>query len=349
MENSIRQVVLQSIVQKSKYYADSYFWFYDYNQGYVYNYYNKGQKLDARFILEQDRRDSSSEVLRKYLQNNEISKNHKIHNFIKYNFLVSIKSYTLSTKLSNLEYKYNSKLSASIAIVFLIALFLILASTVFTKFINSIFYRFNKRLETRNKMYKKWKDRYELAIIASNDGLWDIDLQSKNIFFSKKWLEMFGYKKGEIRNLDDWLNIIHQEDRPIVENRLKTHLEDKTEHFISEYRIKNKKNKYKWVLVRGKAFRDKNKKAKRMLMMSMDIERRKRLSKELQYVDLLVEYGRIVIFKWKNDETLTPEYVSKSISSFGYGTKDFENKKRSFLEFVHEEDSKELQRELKKL
>ncbi|AXH13429.1 PAS domain-containing protein [Halarcobacter bivalviorum] len=348
MEDSIRRVILDSIVQKSKYYSDSYFWFYDYNQGYVYNYYNKGQKLNAKYILEQDRLDSSSEILRKYMTQHEISKSHKTYNFTKYNFLVSIKSYTLPSKLSNLEYKYNSKLSVSIAIVILIALFLILASTVFTKFINSIFYRYNKRLETKNNMYKKWKDRYELAIIASNDGLWDIDLDTKNIFFSRKWLDMFGYQKGEIRNLQEWLNLIHQEDRPIVENRLRTHLEGKTEHFISEYRIKNKWNEYKWILVRGKAFRDKEKRPKRMLMMSMDIERRKRLSKELQYVDLLVEYGRIVIFKWKNDETLTPEYVSKSISSFGYATKDFENKRESFLNFVHKDDSKELQEDLGK-
>ncbi len=348
MEDSIRRVILDSIVQKSKYYSDSYFWFYDYNQGYVYNYYNKGQKLNAKYILEQDRLDSSSEILRKYMTQHEISKSHKTYNFTKYNFLVSIKSYTLPSKLSNLEYKYNSKLSVSIAIVILIALFLILASTVFTKFINSIFYRYNKRLETKNNMYKKWKDRYELAIIASNDGLWDIDLDTKNIFFSRKWLDMFGYQKGEIKNLQEWLNLIHQEDRPIVENRLRTHLEGKTEHFISEYRIKNKWNEYKWILVRGKAFRDKEKRPKRMLMMSMDIERRKRLSKELQYVDLLVEYGRIVIFKWKNDETLTPEYVSKSISSFGYATKDFENKRESFLNFVHKDDAKELQEDLGK-
>ena len=348
MEDSIRKVILNSIVQKSKYYNDSYFWFYDYNKGYVYNYYNKGQKLNAKYILEQDRLDSSSQILQKYISSHEINKSHSIYNFTKHNFLVSLKSYTLPSKLANLEYRYNSKLSISIAIIILVALFLILASTVFTKFINSIFYRYNKRLETRNKMYKKWKDRYELAIIASNDGLWDIDLTTNNIFFSGKWLDMFGYEKGEIKNLQEWLNIIHREDRPIVENRLQTHLQGKSEHFISEYRIKNKWNEYKWILVRGKAFKDKEEKPKRMLMMSMDIERRKRLSKELQYVDLLVEYGRIVIFKWKNDETLTPEYVSKSISSFGYDTKDFENRKDSFLDFVHEEDSEELQVEIKK-
>ncbi len=344
MENLTRLTIIDSIYEKSKYFDDMYFWFYDYDLGYVYNYYNRGQKLDAKYILEKDRLNSSNEILRKY--NNQESNMSEIYKFAKYNFLVSIKSNNPSFKIDKLKAKYDSKLRISISIVILVTLFFILASIVFSRFINTIFYRYNKRIETRNKMYKKWKDRYELAIIASNDGLWDINLNTKEIYFSKKWLDMFGYEKGDIKNIEEWLNKIHQEDRPIVENRLKTHLDGKTEHFVSEYRIRNKKNEYKWVLVRGKAFDDEKVNQKRMLMMSMDIERRKRLLEELQYVDLLVEYGRIVIFKWKNDKYLSPEYVSKSISSFGYNSEYFESEKESFLNFVHKDDSLELQNEL---
>ncbi len=66
MKDSIRNVILTSIVQKSKYYNNSYFWFYDYDSGYVFNYYNKGQRVDAKYILEKDRLNSSNKILRKY-------------------------------------------------------------------------------------------------------------------------------------------------------------------------------------------------------------------------------------------------------------------------------------------
>ncbi len=118
--------------------------------------------------------------------------------------------------MSTLERDYNSKLIMSITIIVLVALFLIIISTLFTKFINKIFHRYNKRLETRNIMYKKWKERYELAIIASNDGLWDIDLKTKHIYFSKKWLEMFNYENGDINTLDEWMNLIYEDDKTIV-------------------------------------------------------------------------------------------------------------------------------------
>lgn len=325
MKDSTRNAILNSIVQKSKYYKDSYFWFYDYNLGYVYNYYNKGQKIDAKFILEKDRLNSSNEILKKYQNSDVQNSSESIYNFSKYNFLVSIKSFTLPQKVSELKYDYNSKLSIAVSLVVLIAMFLVVASTLFSKFINKIFHRYNKRLETRNIMYKKWKERYELAIIASNDGLWDIDLKTNHIYFSKKWLEMLGYKDGDINNLDEWFELIHYEDRENVRKKFNEHISGESDNFVCEYRIKNKKNRYKWILVRGKAFEDHV--HKRMLMMSMDIEQRKKLINELKYVDLLVEYGRIVIFKWKNDEKMSIDYISKSINSYGYDAKDFEKKK----------------------
>lgn len=340
MKESTRKVIQSSIVQKSKYYNNSYFWFYDYSSGYVFNYYNKGQKMEAKYILEKDVLNSSNVILKKYSKNKEEPINVDIYNFRKYNFLVSIKSNFLPQKVSQIKFDYNSKLSIAIAVIGLISLFLVVASSLFAKFINKIFHRYNKRLETRNIMYKKWKERYELAIIASNDGLWDIDLKTKHIYFSKKWLDMFGYEDGDINNLDEWFALIHKDDVSIVKQKFETHLRKESEHFICEYRIKDKTNKYKWIFVRGKAFDDKH--HKRMLMMSMDIEQRKKLTKELQYVDLLVEYGRIVIFKWKNDEDLTVEYLSKSISSYGYIVEDFESKRVKYFDFIYEEDVKEL-------
>lgn len=348
MKDSIRSALLNSIVQKSKYYNESYFWFYDYDVGYVYNYYNKGQKLDAKYILEKDRLNSSNEILKKYNKKDDFKKFSDIYNFKKYNFLVSVKSHALASKVSALEYEHNSRLSVAIVIVMLVALFLIIASILFTKFINKIFHRYNTRLETKNTLYKKWKERYELAIIASNDGLWDIDLKTKQIYFSKKWLDMFGYKNGDVNTLDEWLNLIHIEDREIVEKNLNEHFNGKSEHYIAEYRIKDKLNKYKWILVRGKAFEDKERKTKRMLMMSMDIEQRKKLTKELKYVDLLVEYGRIVIFKWKNDDQFSVEYTSKSINSYGYDVEDFENESIKYSDFIHEDDLSEFKSKIQK-
>ncbi len=67
--------------------------------------------------------------------------------FTKYNFLISIKSFNLPTKVSQLKFEYNSKLILSILIVCLVSLILIIASILFTRFITKIFHIYNKRLE----------------------------------------------------------------------------------------------------------------------------------------------------------------------------------------------------------
>jgi len=99
-------------------------------------------------------------------------------------------------------------------------------------------------------------------------------------------------------------------------------------------------------LVRGRVFKDDEGKPQRMLMMSMDIEERKQLTKELQDVELLVEYGRIVIFKWKNNKTLDVVHVSKSINSYGYTAEDFEAKRIQYLDFIHRADAPNLTLEI---
>ncbi|MGB1227758.1 MAG: hypothetical protein ACPG9K_07680, partial [Poseidonibacter sp.] len=66
--------------------------------------------------------------------------------------------------------------------------------------------------------------------------------------------------------------------------------------FMCEYRLKTKNEGFKWILARGRLFKDKDTGHKRMLMMSMDIDDRMNLTKELRDVELLTEFGRIVIF-----------------------------------------------------
>ncbi len=124
-------------------------------------------------------------------------------------------------------------------------------------------------------------------------------------------------------------------------------LEGKREHLICEYRLKTKNSGYKWILARGKIFvSNDDTKYKRMLMMSMDIDKNKRLSKELLNVELLVEDGRIIIFKWRNDQDLSVEFVSNSIKSYGYFKGSFEIGKLSYMDIVYEEDRAALKNEI---
>ena len=169
-----------------------------------------------------------------------------------------------------------------------------------------------------------------------------MDLRTKKIFFSNKWLDMFGYKRNDVQNFDEWLSLVHEDDKQKVLNEYEKHINKQSEHFICEYRLKDKRDNYKWILVRGKEFN-----SNRMLMMSMNIDERMKLTKELRNVELLTEFGRIVIFRWGNDKDLSVKFVSKSINTYGYDEDDF-NKNMKFFDFVYKDDVNQLNVVIKK-
>ncbi len=325
-----KKVILDTIVAKSKNINNAYFCFFDKNKQTVFNYYGKAEEIKV-------------ENIRKFKSTKEKSLS---YTFSKYQYEIFVKETFLEDEVRKIKGDYEYRIIMSLLTIVFIALLLITTSNIFARFINTIFNRYNKRIETKNLLFKKWKERYELAIIASNDGLWDINLETNEIFFSNKWLDMFGYKRDDIQNFDQWLELIHKDDKQIVLEKYESHLKSKTGHFTCEYRLKAKSNEYKWILVRGKAFKRDN--SNRMLMMSMDIDSRMNLTKELRNVETLTEFGQIVIFRWLNDEKLSVKFVSKSINRYGYKASDFIEGNLEYFDLVYKDDINDLKAVIQK-
>ena len=321
-----KEVIYDSIYSKSKTLNNSHFYFYDLNEKKILNYYMNNEVKDV------------SEI-KNFLED---SKNDLSYTFPKYQFKIFIKDGPFNKEKRDIEEQYQTKMVMSFLVVVFIALLLITSANIFGRFINTIFNRYNRRLEQKNLLFKKWKERYELAIIASNDGLWDMDLKSRKIFFSNKWLDMFGYTRNDIQDFEQWINLIHNEDKEKVLNEYEKHINKQSEHFVCEYRLKAKDGNYKWILERGKEFN-----SNRMLMMAMNIDERMKLTKELRDVELLTKFGRIVIFRWENDENMSVKFVSQSIKAYGYDVKDFE-KNIKFFDFIYKDDVNQLITVIKK-
>ncbi|HSG41432.1 MAG TPA: PAS domain-containing protein, partial [Thermoanaerobaculia bacterium] len=57
--------------------------------------------------------------------------------------------------------------------------------------------------------------RYILAAQGANDGLWDWDLESNEIYLSPRWKEMLGYGASDLSNSPhEWFERVHPEDLP---------------------------------------------------------------------------------------------------------------------------------------
>ena len=337
-----KNIIMSAIKKKGK----DYIWFYDMIDKEVYNFFGHKKLYKISKINTTALNDAKFKILDYYKKYEKENKNFKNRVFLmdKFKFTIAIeynKKDAFAQKkeaVAEIKSYYRSMLYKIVITVLFIMLLLIISSVLFARFVKDVFARYNRRLTLRKESLQHWKKRFELAIIASNDGMWDIDFIKNSIYFSKKWLEISGYDRNDIKTFGDWFNLIHKDDKNTVQMQFDEIFDGKREHLVCEYRLKTKHNGYKWILARGKIFVNEEKEYKRMLMMSMDIDKNKKLSKELLNVELLVEDGRIIIFKWRNDKNLSIEFVSNSIKNYGYFKGSFEIGKMDFMDIVYKED-----------
>jgi len=126
------------------------------------------------------------------------------------------------------------------------------------------------------------EERYALAVRGSNDGVWDWDLLTGDVYFSPRWKEILGYSDTELANsLDSWFTQIHPDDIPGFEQALQAHLSGSCDQFVHEYRIRHKAGEYVWVLSRGLAVRDAEGSVLRMAGSLTDVSVRKNAEEKL--------------------------------------------------------------------
>jgi diguanylate cyclase (GGDEF)-like protein/PAS domain S-box-containing protein len=128
------------------------------------------------------------------------------------------------------------------------------------------------------------EERYMLAIQGANDGIWDWNLQTDQVYYSPRWKYMLGYEETEIGDQpDEWLQRVHPEDVENVLVALSAHIKGVSAHFESEHRVRRKDGSYIWTKVRGLAVRDDQGVAYRMAGSQSDITLQKSTEAQLQF------------------------------------------------------------------
>jgi diguanylate cyclase (GGDEF)-like protein/PAS domain S-box-containing protein len=128
------------------------------------------------------------------------------------------------------------------------------------------------------------EERYALAVRAANDGIWDWNLKTNEIYFSIRWKEMLGYRENEIgTDPNEWFNLIHPNYQKEVQANLVSHLKGATPHFKCEYKIQHSNGTYLWALSRGLVVRDANDSPYRMAGSQSDITARKMAEERLAH------------------------------------------------------------------
>ena len=103
---------------------------------------------------------------------------------------------------------------------------------------------------------KRSEERLALAAEGANDGLWEWDLRSKEVYFSGRWRAMIGLPAhAGIGRPEEWMDRVHADDIAPVKEALEAHLSGQTDHFQHEHRIRHEDGTYRRFLCRGVAVR----------------------------------------------------------------------------------------------
>ena len=123
---------------------------------------------------------------------------------------------------------------------------------------------------------KHSEERYALAARATHDGLWDWDLVTDRIDYSERWKHMLGLEGSDIGHLPgEWLSRVHVDDLAGVQQALAEHLENGSEAFECEYRMRLPDGCYRWMAARGMAMCNPDGEPIRMAGSQSDISARK--------------------------------------------------------------------------
>ena len=123
--------------------------------------------------------------------------------------------------------------------------------------------------------------RYELAVRGTDDGIWDWNLATDEVYYSPRWLAIVGYDENELpQHASTRTDLVHPADRERLQLAVDLHLAHRTPLDI-DVRLRHKDGHYVWVNSRGQAAWDESGKPLRMAGSIRDITTRKAAEERL--------------------------------------------------------------------
>ena len=197
-------------------------------------------------------------------------------------------------------------------------------------------------------------DRLDLVLKASNEGVWDWDVENGEIYYSNRVLMFLGYGRIGAPNIfTDPEPYIHPEDVEVFRKKIDRVLSRNGRFIAAEPRIKSQEGGWKWFRVRGVPVRDKEGQLLRIVGSLIDISKRKfaeiQLAEERGLIDLLLDSVPVNVY-FKDVESRFVRANLATAQRMGAGTVDqlIGKTDHDFFEAEHADSSRSMELELMK-
>ncbi|MBE8968550.1 PAS domain S-box protein [Nostocales cyanobacterium LEGE 12452] len=128
------------------------------------------------------------------------------------------------------------------------------------------------------------EERLRLALTASNQGLYDLDLKTEERIVNPEYALMLGYNPATFHEtISEWIARLHPDDRESVVATYRAYIAGEIPSYQAEYRQRTQDGQWKWTLSVGKIVAwDESGQPMRMLGIHVDINDRKQAEEALQ-------------------------------------------------------------------
>ena len=135
--------------------------------------------------------------------------------------------------------------------------------------------------ENAEQALKLSQERFNLAVTGSNDGLWDWNIASGEMYYSPRFEDLLGFAESEMgQSIDMLMSRVHPDDKAAIDEAFSNHLKLGAP-FDVEMRLLTKSEDYRWFRSRGQSVRSPTGKAVRMAGAITDMTDRRQAAADL--------------------------------------------------------------------
>lgn len=181
------------------------------------------------------------------------------------------------------------------------------------------------------------EERLQLALQASEQGLWDWNTAADETFYSKEYYEMLGFENNAfVANYESWAERLHPDDIDTALAVWEDFINTNKDFYTSEFRMRKKDGSYLWVCSQGKViYKDKNSIPIRVIGIIKNIN-----TKKIAELNTLVQTQKLIDYAFFNShqlraplssilgltELLKHEYSAEIVSSLEKVSKQLDEK-----------------------
>ena len=127
------------------------------------------------------------------------------------------------------------------------------------------------------------QERFESVALATTDAIWDLNLETKVVWWSNGVQKLFGYRAEDVSSrLEWWVERLHPDDRQRVVDALKAAADSRGRTWSGQYRFRRQDGSYAVVLDRGYFIQDAAGNPVRVVGGLTDISERRRAEEALE-------------------------------------------------------------------